>query len=226
MENNQLTKEPRKRSNNIKWLLLYFIALIGVASGVYLWQHSNVNNLNKKISQLNKTNNKNNPATLSTESFIYSPQIGGLTLKLPKSYGIVVNIDGNKGGAAGSVFRVGTLASSNILNDATYQGVQVDVDNVSSTLDEAVDIKKYKLENEDGATSSDRHIKVSDSMVAKLPAKLVAADGLSEYQGHLAIYLIKSGDYLYTIQANGTQFGGTKILDAVLNGISIKPVTS
>jgi hypothetical protein len=99
MENNQLTKEPRKRSNNIKWLLLYFIALIGVASGVYLWQHSNVNNLNKKISQLNKTNNKNNPATLSTESFIYSPQIGGLTLKLPKSYGIVVNIDGNKGGA-------------------------------------------------------------------------------------------------------------------------------
>jgi hypothetical protein len=224
------------QKSKAKPAILFILALtliVGAGASTYFWQHSKVNDLNSKVSNLqgelntaskSSTTMKEQSATSNT--FSYSPKTGGLSLTLPKTYGIIVNVDGNKGGAPGATFRIASAKDSNTFSDPAYQGVQVDVDNTFTTLAHAVSSEEAQLDEQRGSGSTvNRNYKVSDATVAGLPAKLLTADGLDEYQGQVTVYLVGSGSFTYTITANGTQSGNPATLTALLKGISIKPVT-
>jgi hypothetical protein len=221
--------------DNHKRIMLTVIALALMAvavAGVYIWQHSKVDSLNKKLASLqNQADSKLDQSTspkykVVTTTFTYKSF--GMTLVLPKTYGVIVNVDGNKGGAAGATLRIASVKGANIFSDASYQGIQIDVDNGFTSLPNAVSAEESMLDDERGSGSTvNRNYKVSDTTVAGLPAKLLKADGLDEYQGQLSVYLVGIGSgansFLYTITANGTQNNSFPILDAVLKGIIIKP---
>lgn len=228
-------QSKQSRYSKIKPALLIALALIGTAgicTGIYFWQHNTVNVLNSKVgrlqTQLKAAGQSQVPSTtkgqsIVTDTFTYSPKTGGMSLTLSKAYGVVVSVDGNKGGAPGATFRVASATNSNVFSDPAYQGVQVDIDNTFKTLAQAIDSEESALTGEGGGV--DRNYRVSDTTVAGLPAKLLKADGLDEYQGDLAIYLVGSGSFLYTITTNGAQNSTSTILTAVLKGMTIKPVT-
>lgn len=205
--------------------------MLGASAGVYIWQHnkvkdlnSQINNLNTKLSSIATTQPLSSSKTVSPTTFVYKPKTGGLSLTLPKSYGVIVNVDGNKGGAAGATFRVASATSSNEFSDTSYQGVQIDIDNLfySNNLSQAVQAKESELNDQSTAT---RTYSVTDTTVAGLPAKLIKTNGLDEYQGNLSIYLVGSGSFLYTVTANGTQNDSFPLLDTVLKGMAIKSVS-
>jgi hypothetical protein len=211
--------------------LLAVVIIFAAAGGVYLWQHNKVTGLNSEVQNLHsQLSAKATPArpTLTNKTFeslatfTYAPKTGGLSLTLPKSYGIIVNVDGNKGGAPGATFRVASSANNNVFADAVYQGVQVDADNTFTNLSQSVQAKESQLNEQSTAT---RTYRVTDATVAGLPAKLIKTDGLDEYQGNVTIYLVGSGSFLYIITANGNQNSSFPMLDAVLKGLTIKPVT-
>lgn len=234
MENETQLTPVRKRSKaKLAGLITIVLLLIACAgAGSYSWQHKKVNDLDGKVSQLQTELNKGSTTQTTTSkqpivagTFTYSPKTGGLSLTLPKTYGVIVNVDGNKGGAPGATFRVATVNNSNTFEDASYQGVQVDVDNTFTTLGQAVSSEESQLDKQRGAGSTvDRNYKVSDTTVAGLPAKLVTADGLDEYQGQVSVYLVGAGSFTYTITANGSRSGTPAVVTAVLKGISLKAV--
>jgi hypothetical protein len=98
----------------------------------------------------------------------------------------------------------------------------VDADNTFTNLSQSVQAKESQLNEQSTAT---RTYRVTDATVAGLPAKLIKTDGLDEYQGNVTIYLVGSGSFLYIITANGNQNSSFPMLDAVLKGLTIKPVT-
>lgn len=231
LESQQQELHQKSKAKSVTLLVLALILIVG--AGTYFWQHSKVNDLNSKVSNLQgelNAANESNPTTkkqsTNSNTFSYSPKPGGLSITLPKTYGIIVNIDGNKGGAPGATFRVASVTNSNTFSDPSYQGVQVDVDNTFTTLVHAVSSEETQLNEQRGSGSTvNRNYKVSDTTIAGLPAKLLTTDGLGEYQGQVTVYLVGSGSFTYTITANGTQSGNPATLAALLKGISIKPVT-
>ena len=212
--------------------IVVLLIIVCASTDSYFWQHKKVNDLSAEVNHLQtELARANNIGTTVQKqptdaiTFTYSPIAGGLSLTLPKTYGIIVNVDGNKGGAAGARFRVASVKNSNTFEDASYQGVQVDVNNVLTTLDHAVSSEESQLDEQRNLGSNvHRDYKVSDTTVAGLPAKLVTVDGLDEYQGQVSVYLVVSGSFTYTITANGTQSGSPAIMTAVLEGISLKAV--
>ena len=223
-------KQPyQSKTKSIALAALTLILIIGAGAGAYLWQHNKVSDLSSKVShlqsELNTVSQSSSTTQKQSDTFTYSPKMGGLSLTLSKTYGIVVNVDGNKGGAPGAAFRVASAINTNTFSDPAYQGVQVDIDNTFTTLDHAVSSEEAWLNEQRGVGSTvNRDYKVTDTTVAGLPAKLLTADGLDEYQGKITVYLVGSGSFMYTITANGTQSGNSATLIALLKGISIKAV--
>jgi hypothetical protein len=232
-ETGQQEQHQKSKAKPVILAVLASILIVGAGAGVFFWQHGKVNDLNSRVShlqsELNAADKSGSPTkkqSATPDTFSYSPKTGGLSLTLPKTYGIIVNVDGNKGGAPGATFRVASVTNSNTFSDPSYQSVQVDVDNTFTTLDHAVSSEEAKLDEQRGSGSTvNRNYKVSDTTVAGLPAKLLTADGLDEYQGQVTVYLVGSGSFTYTITANGTQSGNPAALTVLLKGISIKPVT-
>ena len=226
--------EPRRHSNlkPIVLALLAIILIVAAGAGVYLWQHSKVKNLATDVANLQNqlkaqraapTASKSSP---QSDSFTYKSF--GMTLSLPKTYGIIVKVEGNKGGAPGATYRVASVksADSNVFADADYQGVQIDIDNTFTTLDHAVSSEESRLDEQRAVGSIvDRNYKVSDTTVAGLPAKLLTAEGLDEYEGNVSVYLVGSGSFTYSITANSVQGALFPLLESVLKGIVIKPTT-
>ncbi|HSX17564.1 MAG TPA: hypothetical protein VLH86_05705 [Patescibacteria group bacterium] len=219
---------PKKSKAKSVLVIISIIVLVAIGAGSYYWQHSKVDSLNSKVvglqEQLKSAAEKastptQQPTTSST--FTYSPKTGGLTLTLAKKYGIIVNVDGNKGGAPGATFRVASVINANNFSDGVYQGVQVDVDNTFTNLDHAVSAKESELTQANAASG----FKVSDTTVAGLPAKLITADGGDEYVGGLSYYIVGSGSFEYTVTANGTKQGPSVMLTDVLKSMSIKAAT-
>lgn len=153
-----------------------------------------------------------------TGNFTYNSKIGGLQLTLSKNYALIVNVDGNAGGAPGSTFRVGKLATEGIIEDNINEWIQIDIaHSASTTLDEAVNIVSSRLKE-----ASFSNIKVTDVKVDDQTAKLVTADGVG-YDANRRVYIVKSGDFTYEI-ASKTQNTGedSAMLKAVLDGINIE----
>lgn len=159
------------------------------------------------------------PSSTDAKTYVYAPKTGGLSLTLPTTLAVIVNIDGNKGGAPGATFRVASAAGSNVFGDNAYQGVEVDIDTPFTNLNDALSSVRFQLEQ---AGNSD--FTVTDTKVAGLPAKLITSTGPDEYVGKVSTYVVGSGSFTYAITANGMQFATPTpdILGAVLKGIAIK----
>jgi hypothetical protein len=219
---------PQKRSalKPILFSLLVVILILAAAGGVYYWQNNQMRNLNAQVSDLQAqvTSLKaQQPQTDKTDTFTYSSKVGGLTLTLPKTYGVIVNADGNKGGAIGATLRIASVRTGNIFTDQTYpaQGVQIDIDNTytGSTLEKEVSFTETKLKDQ-GYSS----FKVADATVAGLPAKLITVTDQVPYRPQL--YIVGSDDFLYTITSSATPPDSLKsMVTTVLKGLQIKPVT-
>jgi hypothetical protein len=190
---NQTPTEPIKPAQHKTQR--YVFSLIGIVLAVtavfatYYWQHGQVNSLGSQVASLHaqlmqaaKTQPQQQSKQDEQQTFTYSPKTGGVRVRLPRTYGIIVNVDGNKGGAPGATFRVAKVIDSTTLSDASYQGVQVDVGNTFTTLDNAVSAKETGLTQAKAASN----FKVTDTTVAGLPAKMITADGPDEYVGQLA----------------------------------------
>ena len=225
----QLNILPKK--SKVKLVVVVFAILVliaGSGTGAYFWQHKKVNALDGRISRLQnelKTSSDSVTTTqkqqITSTTFTYSPKTGGLSLTLPKIYGIIVNVDGNKGGAPGATFRVGTLTTNNMLTDNVYEGVQVDIDGGFGTPD--LNTSATSVENQTKSDGFDG-IKIGDATVAGLPAKLITAQGVS-YAGNQTKYVVVSGGFVYTISAHSPQTGSFDMLTAVVKGLKLKPVT-
>lgn len=157
------------------------------------------------------------------QSFTYTPKVGGFTLTLPKTYGVIVNVDGNKGGAPGATFKIATVRTANIFDDRTYpnQDVQVDMDDTytNSTLEKEAAYAKVRLKSQ-GYASFIEH----DVTVAGLPAKFIAATDQVPFRPQL--YIVGAGDFVYTITSPySPEDSANSIVADVLKGLHIKPVT-
>lgn len=177
-----------------------------------MWQHQTPQPAPAASSQ----NGSNNSTTAKTDTFVYTPKSGGLSLTLAKTYEVIVNVDGNKGGAAGATFKVGTVVSDNVSQDNVYGWVQVDIDNISGTIDQQANTIKQQMQ-----TDGYDNVKSVAATVDSKPAMLVTGDG-HPYGGNKQVYVVRSGDFMYTITATGSQ---TTILDAVLKGLKLQAKT-
>lgn len=205
----------------VLFILIVAIFMLITAGGVYYWQHSQVASLNTKVSGLQAQVASLKAQQSLTGTFTYSPKVGGLTLTLPKTYGIIVNADGNKGGAIGATFRIATVDDNHMFTDSSYQELRVDIDNIfaDSTLTQMVNETELQLKDQGYSTFS-----VADTTVAGLPAKLITVTDQVPFRPEL--YIVGSGDLLYTITAApaiaATPNGALALL---LKGLKIKPVT-
>lgn len=232
-----------KRTTDVLAGFVIVVVAAAAVGGMYFWQHGLVKKFQAQTSslqaQLTAANKKvaaaqtAQKASEQPKAFTYSPKTGGLSLTLPTSYGLSVLVDGNKGGAPGATFRVTQLVKDNIYSDPAYGGVQVDIDNTFKDLNSSVQSAESQMK-----TQKDSNLKVTDTKVAGLPAKLIAADGPDEYIGHINVYVVGSGSFQYTITANGVKTtlgatgGSTNTLSTgrdtlvdVLDGLKITPKT-
>jgi hypothetical protein len=215
------------RKKHLVATLGVIVAIVATAVCTYYWQHRQVVTLKERSVSLQselsaknkptKSNDKKKPTTFTHKSF-------GMTLTLPTTYGLIVSVEGNKGGAPGATYRVASVKDVHTLTDAAYEGVRIDID-AFANLDQSVAAEKYRLNNPLSTDRSlDRDINVTDVTVAKLPAKLLTTEGLDEYEGNVAIYIVGSGGFQYTITANGRDLDNpSNMLSTVLKGMSIKP---
>lgn len=211
---NQLTQHEISSSQKGKrFTALYAIGLLLIAvlsgGGVYLWQHQTTSTPAQQLPQ-------SGSAPVKSDTFTYSSKVGGLSLTLAKTYEIIVNVDGNKGGAPGATLRVGTVLSDNIAQDSAYSWVQVDIDNVVGTIDQEATIVKQQMQKDNYD-----NVKSTPATVDGQPAVLVTGDGHS-YAGSKQVYVLRSGSFLYTITASGDD--PASILDAVLKGFKVRSV--
>ena len=181
-------------------ILLTSALIIGATGyGVYSWQQRvaakkelALQNEINKLRSVKPTEIKQ-PSAVNDENAqtIYTSKVGGLTLKLPSQYAVIVNVDGNKGGAPGSTLRIGTNESKGVVRDNDYEWAEIQIGHLSPTADQQAKIISAQL-TEDGFED----IKVVDSTFNNLPAKLITANGFS-YDAQRRIYSIKSGEFIY-----------------------------
>jgi hypothetical protein len=225
MENNQTqpTLQIQSKQKGLKKILVIIGALLlaaGASYGVYVWQQDQATKKQQSLqSQIDtlKVQAKDTSLQVPIANFTYNSKIGGLKLTLSKTYPVIVNVDGNKGGAPGATLRVGKQVSEGIIEDSVYEWVEINIDQNSGTLQKAVDIKSAELKD---ATFS--NIRVTDSKFANQPAKLITATGVS-YDAQRRIYLMQSGDFTYMVTSKMQDASqDNEILKAVLAGISIQ----
>jgi hypothetical protein len=219
--------KPRKsKAKIISLVILVLLLILAVGGGAYYWQHGQVNDLNTKVgslqTQLQNASKSTAVPTDKSATFVYAPKTGGLSLSLPKSYGVFISVDGNYGGSPGAEFDITSLTDSNI---SKKTAIHVSISNGFTTLDEAVNRAKNRLATA-GADGSavDGKYAVTDTKIAGLPAKLVTVGGTDEYHGKVFVYLVGSGSFIYTVTNNGTE-PPANALTTVLKGMTIKPTT-
>ena len=244
-----LTPEPRPGHSAMKTALLCLVLLLFVGGGVggaYYWQHKKVidagrtiASLNARLAQQKKPSEppKSTEPAASRMTFIYKPNTSGLSLTLPKTYEVLVGADGNRGGAPGVSLKIIPLGANNIVSDYSFTSeVSVEVDNTFATLSNAVSAADSQMEQAGDCstvtqTCNTTNFATKDATVAGLPAKLIIANGSSEYDGNVQVYVVGLGAWKYEITALGLPGGladsssPSPMLSAVLKGISIKPVT-
>lgn len=212
---------PKESKNSIGVLLYVMLGLAFAAASayaVYVWQRSESehekSNLQSEIDLLKKANE---PKTERAELLSYESKVGGLTLLLPSPYVVIVNVDGNKGGAPGSTLRIGKESSEGIIQDNVYEWVEIEISHTNASLEQGVQLVSTRLK---GTGFED--INVVDAKVRGHPAKLITAQGLS-YDANRRIYVVKSGEFEYQIISK-TQDSSKddEMLRAVLDGISIE----
>ena len=229
------TRQPdRKRLHFRKKPLLYTALLLGLAAAAagatYYWQQQRLQDSTARADGLAAqlaTAHKQpaaSPATPTAPSgtattFVYAPKTGGLQLTLPTTLGVVVQVDGNKGGAPGAAFRVAAAKDAHVFTDSAYQGGEVDIDHTFTTLAAALAATQSQL-HDAGVTACT----VTDTTVAGLAAKKLACTGADEYVGKVDTYVVGAGEFTYTITANGVQLGAQQpdILGAVLQGLVLE----
>lgn len=204
-----------------KWLWFVFVLLLmSVFAGVWWWQQNASSKermaLEDKVKTLEAQVAESPPNEPEDQTVQYKTKVGDLTLTLPKAYAIIINVDGNKGGAPGSTLRIGEVNSPNIVSDGAYQWVMVEVGHTGgSTLDGETRVNESKLDGFE-------NIKITDAKVAGLNAKRMTAHGFS-YAGNRDIYIVVSGEFTYTVTSSGEDASKPGLLKAVLEGMKIEP---
>jgi len=232
-------RQPARVRLSGKAIVLVLVTLVCMAAitGAYYWHYQQVQRLQKRVDTLSAqvaTAKKQQTVTATlaapsgttpsvvAKTYTYTPKTGGLSLTLPITLAVIVNVDGNKGGAPGAAFRVASAISDNVFGDNAYQGVEIDIDHTFTSLADAVTSTESQLQQ-----AGNTDFEVTDTKVAGLPAKLIACNGPDEYIGKVSTYVVGSGEFTYTITANGMQFvtPDPDILGAVLKGIAIQAKT-
>ncbi len=252
-QSNVVSEQPQQKFSSShkspKKLILSLVAIIlivGAAYGTYAWQHSKLNTANQKIvslqSQLSSASKQSNTSssTSSTSTkpisttFTYTPQLGGLSLTLSKSYDVLVAADGNFGGAPGVDFKVVPTSNTNISTDQNWTDeAEIQIGGFTNLNDSVSQEEAQMQQNGDcstlGSGSCDTtDFSVSDTTIGGQPAKLIIAKAASEYQGYINVYVGGLGQWGYTITSNNTTSSGSNnnspgtLLAAVLSGVSLK----
>lgn len=159
--------------------------------------------------------------TKSSRTHTYGSKVGGLKLELSDQYPVIVQVDGNKGGAPGTTLRIGTRIADGVVEDNIYSWTEIDVSPSTGSLDDAVATIKSRLMQQMFS-----NIKVTDVKVANLPAKLLTAEGKS-YDAMRRIYVINNDEFTYQLTSK-TQDASkdSDVLKAVVSGITIEEKTS
>lgn len=218
---------------SVQCLLVIVILAISIV-GVYIWQHNEASSLNARLlsssSQLSKLREQVlKEDQLATQkqagTFTYSPETSGISLTLPKTYEVLVNADGNNGGAPGATFKIVPTSATNISADQWgADEVTIEASNTFTGLDHSVSAAESQINQTDSSTN----FNVSDATIAGLAARHITLYA-DEYTGTINTYVVGSGPWEYQITANVPSYTNiplTDILKAVLNGITIKPTTA
>jgi len=213
------SKEGRKYAP-LSLLAAIIISVALTFFATYLWQRETSESLKSDIATLQTgiSNRSEIETKRQGDKVIYIPKSGNLTLDLPSAYGVVVRVDGNKGGVRGARFEVGKTINQGIIESHDYQKVLIDIDDNYGTLDEATDAQLRT-----DANNGDENAITTNTTVSGLPARLITADGADEYIGKVHTYVVATEKYKYVIRANGMQFPAVQeILNVVLNNLTIK----
>jgi hypothetical protein len=227
--------------------LLIITTLVG---SIYHWQHNKVDYLDTEVSALQTQVTKANAANAKTQkqllaantlaqnqlkasentNFTYTPQHSGLTLTLPKSYGVLVECDGNCGGAEGLNFKVVPASTTNIATDwGSYDEAQFEAQPIFTSLTQLVTAAEQETMdnahcNSQNGTCDISDLSVSDTTVAGIPAKLIKANGINEYLGNENVYVVGLGkwEYIITVNNRPNDTVTNELVTTLINGISIK----
>ena len=221
---------------------LALIIFVAAVAGIYSWQHHKVENLNGKVTSLQAQVLKANSVNVKTQkqqvatshsTFKYEPQHSGLSLTLPKTYGILVECDGNCGGALGVQFRVVPYSGTNISTDwGYYDEASFNAEPNFSSLSQSVKADEEQTMESDncgpqkgGCDISD--FSLSDTTVAGLPAELIKSNGVNENLGNVNVYVVGLGQWEYDVTVNNITSGSVTngLVTTILKGITIKQAT-
>jgi len=243
-----MPKAPEKIKHVHKFIYGYIALLVlaAAAGGVYGWQHKKVTNLDAQISstktqvanlqkEISGTSQKTSTTSTQTQpsTFTYTPQTGGLSLTLPKTYEVLVGADGNDGGAAGFDFKVVPLTVTNVSTDQYYTNEAEVQTGDNQSLSGAVSSEEAQMQqNGDCSTINSScdttDFSVSDTTIDGQAAKLITAKAGSEYQGYVNVYVVVYGNWGYIIRSNNVTSSGSNnnvpgtLLSDVLKGIVLK----
>lgn len=188
----------------VSWLfwLVAVVLIVIIAGGVYLWQHNQVNSLEKQLNGSSAAAGEG--VSPSQGTFVYKSTVGKMTLTLPKTYAIIelaissANLPKN---IRLTSFSVASIKSANVLTQNNLQNIQI---SVSSNFT-ANSLSQVVSSTESSMKSDDTNVTATSVQVAGLPAQEITAT--NKTAGNLAVYLVSSGGYLYTISVNGLQNG-------------------
>lgn len=225
---------PATPHNSVKKLLYIAVLLVvsaAAAGSTYVWQRSvadsrqkdlqgQIDSLKKPTTTIEATKAEQPAVQPQTAGSTYKSKVGGLTLTLPSPYVVIVNVDGNKGGAPGATVRVATRDQAGIIQDNVYDWTQIELAPLSGTLDQNAQAVQNELKQE-----SFENIKITDTTYNGQPAKLITANGMG-YNANRRIYITKSGDYYYrfTSKTQDTSKNSAS-LQAALDGAKLEAKT-
>ncbi len=198
MQKTSVNLHPAKFNTRIRLLILTAFGLLLVLAGIGIYFHIyKVRSLNNAI-QLEKAK-QIYPAPIALTDkddsvFTYNSRVSPLKIKLPKEKVVIVNIDGNKGGAPGMTLRIGSFVGNNpnIISDNVYSWIRIDTASPLGGLEGAADFSKKKME--ESSYGSFEGLTVGDRTVVGLPAKQIEGKGLS-YAGTRRTVVFVRGEY-------------------------------
>ncbi len=233
MEEQNKDNIPPKTTSDKKLSIVWVVAITLICSivtglVVYALQGGDENSGNTSLelsTQETEDTDVKEPEQVVTESTEeastkYISKVGGLELDLPSKYTVIVNVDGNKGGAPGSTFRIAENEADGVVRDGVYEWVEIEIGHLSSTAQQQAEITKNQLA-EDGYEG----IVIADDTLNDLPSKVVTANGFG-YAGQRKTIVVKSGEFIYTFTLNSPDITETnEMFDSVLSGSTITEKT-